>query len=79
MLTEKNRLTYDHHKSAETKSFDGVKNINLAKDMDLMAILCKVQTGYCAYISMFVFVKWDVNTWDEYYLSYPYFHTIHFP
>ena len=38
-----------------------------------LANLCKVQTGYCVYTSMFVLVKWNVNTWDEYYLSYPYF------
>ena len=44
-----------------------------------LANLCKVQTGYCVYTSMFVLVKWNVNTWDEYYLSYPYFPTIHFP
>ena len=42
-----------------------------------LANLCKVQTGYCVYTSMFVLVKW--NTWDEYYLSYPYFPTIYFP
>ena len=47
-----------------------------------MANLCKVQTvqsSYCVYASMFVLIKWNVNTWDEYYLSYPYFPTIHFP
>ena len=38
-----------------------------------LANLCKVQTAYCVYTSMFVLVKWNVNTWDEYYLSYPYF------
>ena len=41
--------------------------------------LCKVQTGYCVHTSMFVLVKWNVNTWNEYYLSYPYLPTIHFP
>ena len=40
--------------------------------------LCKAQIGYWAYTSMFVFIKWNVNTWDEYYLSYTYFPTIHF-
>ena len=44
-----------------------------------LANLCEVQTGYCVYTSMFMLVKWSVNTWDEYYLSYPYFPTIHFP
>ena len=42
-----------------------------------MTKLCKVQIGYCVYASMLVLVKLNVNTWDEYYLSYPYFPTIH--
>ena len=44
-----------------------------------MTNLSKVQTGYCVFTSMFVLVKWNVNTWGEYYLSYPYFPTIHVP
>ena len=44
-----------------------------------MTNLSKVQTGYCVFTSMFVFVKWNVSTWDEYYLSYPSFPTIHVP
>ena len=27
-----------------------------------LANVCKVQTEYCVYISMFVLVKWNVNT-----------------
>ena len=41
--------------------------------------LYKVQTGNRVYTSMFVLVKWNVNAWDEYYLSDLYFPTIHFP
>ena len=44
-----------------------------------LANLCKIQTGYYVYTRIFVLVKWNVNTWDEYYFSYPYFPTIHFP
>ena len=44
-----------------------------------LANLCKVKTGYCVYISMFVLKKWNVTTWDEYYLSYSCFPKIHFP
>ena len=36
-----------------------------------MANLCKVQTvqsSYCVYASMFVLIKWNVNTWDEYFI-----------
>ena len=49
------------------------------KKRSTLANLCKVQTGCCVYTSMFVLVKWNVNTWNEYYSSYPYFPTIHFP
>ena len=34
-----------------------------------LANFCKVQTEYCVYTSMFVLVKWNVNTWEEYYLQ----------
>ena len=44
-----------------------------------LANLCKVRTGYCVYTSMLGLVKWNVNTWDEYYLSDSYFPTVHFP
>ena len=67
-----------NQKSAENKSFDCV-TYPCKKKRSTLANLCKVQAGYCEYTSMFVLVKWNVNAWDEYDLSYPYFPTIHFP
>ena len=55
------------------------KYVMVLKKSEKMTNLSKVQTGYCVFTSMFVFVKWNVSTWDEYYLSYPYFPTIHVP
>ena len=33
-----------------------------SKKRSTLANLCKVQTGYCVYTSLFVLVKWNVNT-----------------
>ena len=40
----------------------------IRKKRSPLANLCKVQAGYCVYVSMFVMEKWNIDTWDVGYI-----------